>query len=107
MTLPETEAELLQLINEANARVYALREAQQAEKDAARQILEQSDVALNALLGPENAPPSVNSIRGVLAYGDATISANSAAATPLIVHGMETLTQIVIELVKVTKTKHD
>jgi hypothetical protein len=56
---------------------------------------------LQALLGPEGASPSLNSIRGVLGFTDQQLAENSGLAFRLILLGMEQLTKTTLDLAEV------
>lgn len=105
MSLPETAEELRQLISDANAALFDILESEIAKEEAAREVLESAGETLRNLLGPADATGDTNSINGVLAFGDEVIMENSALATPLIIQGLKILTETMIQVVTVTKTK--
>ena len=101
--LPQDLTELTELINQASALYSQLQQAAQTEKVEAQAAVQNAIANLENLLGPAGAKPSQNSIRGVLAYGKATIVANPGTAFMLILQGLEIMVQNQIDLAKALK----
>ena len=92
--------ELRELISIVATQISVLENQKTEDKNDARNSIVSARAQLEGLLGPVDAVPSTNSIRGVLAYGDEVISQNASTAVPLIVHGMASLTEVLINLAK-------
>lgn len=60
--------------------------------------IEGSVIALDALLGPVDSVPGVESIRAVRGYDGETMAANAAIALPLAFEGLEILTHVVRDI---------
>ena len=101
--LPQDLTELAELLNQASALYSQLQQAAQTEKVEAQAAVQNAIANLENLLGPVGAKPSQNSIRGVLAYGKATIVANPGTAFMLILQGLEIMVQNQIDLAKALK----
>ena len=95
-----TLEELKELISIVATQISVLESQKANDKSEARNEIVNARAQLEGLLGPVDAVPSTNSIRGVLAYGDEVISQNASTAVPLIVHGMASLTEVLINLTK-------
>lgn len=105
--LPSSPDDLRALIQEATAAYNAAQERERQEEQQERQAIVDAIGTLEALLGPVGAAPSTDSIRGVLAFGTETIQANSAAAVPLILLGLDQLTQTVLSIAKVVESSQN
>lgn len=99
--LPTTPDELRDLIRAASSALAALQQQEAQEAADNKATIGAAVAKLDALLGPVGAPAGTDSIRAVLANGDAVIEANPGVAAVLLVHGMETLTRIVRDLAAV------
>lgn len=95
-----TPAELQALINQASDQKFLAENAAREEAEARKQRLLVAVSELTALLGPEVAQPGMDSIRGVLAYGQEAVQTNPGQAVWLALVGMEQLTSTVLDLSK-------
>ncbi|AWN03351.1 hypothetical protein PBI_COUNT_28 [Microbacterium phage Count] len=95
-----TLEELKELISIVATQISVLESQKANDKSEARNEIVNARAQLEGLLGPVDAAPSTESIRGVLAFGDEVISQNASTAVPLIVHGMASLTEVLINLTK-------
>lgn len=105
--LPESLDDLRSLIEEATAAFFALQEQERQETDVARATIANAVAALEQLLGPTAPAPGTDSIRAVLAYGPETITANASTVVPLILQGMEILTNTLLAVAKVSASQID
>lgn len=105
MTEPRTAEELRQIISDANAELFSILESEALKEAAAREVLATVGTTLENLLGSEDSEANTDSINGVLAFGDETIMENSEVATPLIIHALKILTETMIQVVTVIRTK--
>lgn len=95
-----TPSELQALINKASDQKFLAESAARDEAEARKQRLLAAVGELTALLGPVDAQPATDSIRGVLAFGQDTVQANPGQAAWLAIVGMEQLTSTVLDLAK-------
>ena len=94
-------AELIQLINSANARYAA---QQQAEADTEQQLradIGQAVATLDALIGDGTTTPNLSTIVGVQLYTDAQIGANSVLAIRLLMQGLEVTARTLRDVARV------
>lgn len=91
-------SELSALINEAQSQRFVAEAAAQQEAEARRMRLRDAVGQLTDLLGAVDSDQSMESIRGVLAYGEEAIAANPGQAVVLILRGMERLAMIQLDL---------
>lgn len=103
ITLPTNLEDLKELIEDATAAYFALQEQERQEAIQERQAIVNAISSLEALLGPVDAAPSTDSIRGVLAFGSEVIQQNASTAVPLILAGLDQLTQTTISIAKVVE----
>lgn len=90
--------ELQELINRAADAKFQAENAAKNEAETRKVRIKEAEARLSTLLGPADATPGTTSIRGVLAYGSATIQANPGTAIVLILQGMEILTSTVLDV---------
>ena len=104
MTLPNISSltidELRELTSLVTNQMTVLENSAIMNRQEARDAVINAKATLENLLGPVNATPGQTTIRGVLAYGDAVIAANSAQAVPLILRGLEIVTKVITKVVK-------
>lgn len=93
--------ELRDLIGDANSRYATLEHTQQQETADLRTQIDAAIAQLDALLGPEGAPPGTDSIRAVLAYSDAEMAANAGVAFRLTFAGLAEVTRITRDIASV------
>ena len=96
-----TPDELRALINQADARLMQLSHDAQQTEDALRADITATIAALDALIGPDDAPPGTGSIAAVLGYDRQTMAQHAHVTLPLIVRGMDTLARTVRDLARV------
>ena len=101
--LPQNLEELAELINQASALYNQLQQQAQNEKVESQAAVQAAEANLTALLGPVGAAPGTDSIRAVLAYGQATIESNPGAAVFLVLVGLEQLVANQITVIKALK----
>lgn len=93
-----TLGELEDLLRQLNARIEQIHlEARDEQSDRTARIVG-AITALDGLLGPDDAPPGVDSIRAVRGYDGQTMSDNAHVALPLAFHGLEILTTVVRDI---------
>jgi hypothetical protein len=95
-----TLTELRDLQNKVSDRAFIVENQSKEDALARKARLADNVSTLTNLLGPVNAPQSLNSIRGVLAFGDSAIAANPGQAVVLILKGLEQLTQTTLDLAR-------
>lgn len=104
MSLPSLDglsiAQLQELVSLVVTQISTLESSAKDDIRIAKEAVINARATLESLQGPVDATPGTNSIRAVLAYGDDFIVANASQAVPLIVHGMETLTTVMIDITK-------
>lgn len=93
-----TKEEVEDLLRQLNARLEQIRLEARDRQDERTTRIEDSISALDALLGPVDAAPGVDSIRAVRGYDGETMATNAAIAFPLAFHGLEILTQTVRDI---------
>lgn len=101
-----SKQELHDLIQAATAAYRAAETAELGEVETRRKAVADAIAALTALLGPENAPPSITSIRGVLAHSDATITQNAALAHRLMLQGLEAAVAALLDVAHVVAAQN-
>lgn len=94
-------SELQDLINRANNAKFLAESAQRDEVQLRLERIREANASLQTLLGPVDAQPAMDSIRGVQAYGPEVIAANPGQAAVLLVEGLAQLTATVLDLTKV------
>ena len=92
--------ELQDLINKASDAKFHAEHLAQDEAVARKARIQAAAASLQGLLGPEGAPAAMDSIRGVLAFGEDVIKTNPGQAVFLSLQGMEILTNTVLDLAK-------
>ena len=96
-----TPDELKALISQASAQLVAIEQEQiQAETDL-RASLAATVATLDALIGPDNAPPGTGSITAVLGYDGPTMVQHASVTLPLIMQGMSILARAARDLARV------
>jgi hypothetical protein len=105
MALPDisglTLEELRDLAQAASLAAIQAEADRDDDRDAAKVKISQAIASLEALLGPEGAAPSTNSINGVLAFTDAQMAANAGLAFRTTFIGLKALTKTVLDLARV------
>lgn len=96
-----SEAEIVTLIQTANARYYQVQEATKTTVEQKHASAAAAISTLTALLGPVNATAGVGSIRAVRKYDGPTMATNAALALPLAFQALEILTATTLDLAHV------
>ena len=99
-----TADDLRALISQASARLAQIEwDAEQTEADL-RADLAAAVATLDALIGPDDAPPGTGSITAMRGYDGPTMAQHAHVALPVIVHGLDILARTTRDLARVVGT---
>ena len=96
-----TPDELKVLISQASAKLSEIEQAQIQAKIDLRASIAATVATLDALIGPDNAPPGTDSITAVLGYDGPTMAQHASVTLPLIMQGMSILARATRDLARV------
>lgn len=109
MTSPDISGlsltDLQLLLDQVRQQINVVVTQQQQQQADDRASIGAAITALTTLLGPADAPPSTDSINGVLGYDAATMGENAGLALHLAFEGMKILTETTLNIANVMGTK--